>query len=148
MFHKRSKPIIERNEQIMAEKTIPVTQNEQSSLSQETTRSSIRYATPPVDIYEELDRLVVVADLPGAERDTVKVNLENGTLTMEAATQPASMANPIYREFEMVNFYRQFELSEWVDSNKITAELKNGVLNLNLPKAEKAKPKPIAVKIS
>lgn len=132
----------------MAEKTISVTQNESSSLSQETTRSPIRYATPPVDIYEDNNELVVVADLPGADRDSIKVNLENGILTIEASTRPAIQSGLIYQEFEMVNFYRQFELSEWIDANKITAEMKNGVLTLHLPKAEKAKPKQIAVKIS
>jgi HSP20 family protein len=54
---------------------------------------------------------------------------------------------PIYREFELVNFFRQFELSEHVDQEKIAARLNNGVLMLQLPRAEKAKPRQIQVQV-
>jgi len=54
----------------------------------------------------------------------------------------------VYREFEFVNFFRQFEISEQIDIEHITADLNNGVLTLRLPKAEQAKPKKVEVKIS
>jgi HSP20 family protein len=57
-------------------------------------------------------------------------------------------AEPIYREFELYNFFRQFELSDQVDQEKITASLSHGVLRLYLPRAEKAKPREIPVQIS
>ena len=53
---------------------------------------------------------------------------------------------PVYREYGLVNFFRQFELNEKVDQSKISAELKHGVLTLNLPKAEEAKPRKIEVR--
>jgi HSP20 family protein len=53
----------------------------------------------------------------------------------------------IYREYELVNFFRQFELSDTVDQSRITADLKCGVLILQLPKAEEAKPRQIEVRV-
>ncbi len=133
----------------MAEKTVPTTQQETNApVTKETTRSQNYYVTPPVDIYEEKDKLVLVADLPGSTKDYVKVDVENGILTLQATTGSEKHGNTIYSEFEMVNFFRQFELSEEVDVDKISAEMKNGVLILNLPKVEKVKPKQIEVKVS
>jgi HSP20 family molecular chaperone IbpA len=54
----------------------------------------------------------------------------------------------VYREYELVNFFRQFELNDKVDQQRISAELKHGVLTLSLPKAEEAKPRRIDVKLS
>jgi len=53
-----------------------------------------------------------------------------------------------YREYELVNFFRQFELSDTVDQSHITADLKSGVLTLHLPKASEAKPRQIAVQVA
>jgi HSP20 family molecular chaperone IbpA len=53
----------------------------------------------------------------------------------------------MYREYELVNFFRQFELGEKIDQGKISAELKHGVLTLSLPKAEEVKPRQIAVSV-
>ncbi len=130
----------------MVEKTVPTTQENGGKITKETTRSNQNYVIPPVDIYEEADRLVVIADLPGADRDHINVNVEDNVLTLEATTQADLSGDVVYREFEMVNFYRQFQLSEHVDVDKISANLNNGVLTLSLPKAEKAKPRQIEVK--
>jgi len=132
----------------MAEKTVPVTHDTEKSMPQENIRSAFRYVAPAVDIFEEDEYLIVVADIPGADKESVQVNVENGILTIEAAAQSCAKGEPVYREYEMMNFYRQFELSEKVDVDKISAELKNGVLALKLPKVEKAKPKQIQVKVS
>lgn len=132
----------------MVEKTVPMNQNTNLPTTQESTRSQARYVAPPVDIFEEDDQLVVVADLPGASKDTISVNVENGILTLQAGAQSEAPGDRIYQEFEFVNFFRQFELSEQVDIERITADLNNGVLTLRLPKAEQAKPKKIEVKIS
>jgi HSP20 family molecular chaperone IbpA len=55
---------------------------------------------------------------------------------------------PVYREFELPGFFRQFEIVDEIDTEQIKAELKNGVLTLNLPLSEKAKPKKIEVKVA
>ncbi len=89
----------------------------------------------------------MLADLPGVTANDLDVRLEDNILTIQAKASHAITAEPIYREFEIVNFFRQFELSDEVDQSKITARLNHGVLTLELPKAEKAKPRQITVQV-
>lgn len=113
------------------------------------TREEARTLTPPVDIFEVADGLAVVVDLPGVEKEGVDVRVENDVLTIEGkAGTPAIGGTALYTEFALANYFRQFQLSEQVDQEKIAAELKNGVLTIRLPKAESAKPKKIAVAVS
>jgi HSP20 family molecular chaperone IbpA len=133
----------------MAEKTVPATAKGRNVPSREETRSQERYVIPPVDIYEDRDGLVVKADLPGVAKENLDVRVENGLLTIQTkAGHVSSGGASIYREYEMVNFFRQFELSDKVDQQKISADLKHGVLTLSLPRAEEAKPKRIDVKVT
>jgi HSP20 family molecular chaperone IbpA len=133
----------------MAEKTVPAASQERTTPSREETRSQERYVTPPVDIYENGDGLVVKADLPGVAKENLDVRVENGLLTIQTRREQATSGGaPIYREYELVNFFRQFELSDKVDQQKISADLKHGVLTLRLPRAEEAKPKRIDIKIA
>ncbi len=132
----------------MAEKTVASRPRQQQPAATEITRSPERYLAPPVDIYETGDGLVVMADLPGVAKEGVDVRVENGVLTLYGRSGVATPGEPIYREFELVNFYRQFELSDKVDQAKISAELKHGVLTLHLPKAEEAKPRRVEVKVA
>jgi HSP20 family molecular chaperone IbpA len=131
----------------MAEKTVPTHRDRQQTLGKETTRTQERYITPPVDIYETRDGLVVMADLPGVSREGVHVQVDNNMLTIEGNSRSEAPGDAIYREYELVNFYRQFELTDKVDQPKISAELKHGVLTLTLPKAEEAKPREIRVRV-
>jgi HSP20 family protein len=133
----------------MAEKTVPTAAKERTTANREETRSQERYVTPPVDIYENGDGLVVKADLPGVAKENLDVRVENGLLTIQ--TNPAHNTGngaPIYREYELIKFFRQFELSDKVDQQKISADLKHGVLTLKLPRAEEAKPKKIDVRVA
>jgi HSP20 family molecular chaperone IbpA len=131
----------------MAEKTIATTSGKQMATGREGTRTQGRYIQPPVDIYETTEGLVLLADLPGVGPSDLKVRLEDNILTIQAKANHAVTSEPIYREFELVNFFRQFELSDAVDQEKITARLTNGVLTLQLPRAEKAKPRQIPVQV-
>jgi HSP20 family molecular chaperone IbpA len=134
---------------IMAEKTVPAKAQERTtSAPREETRSQERYVTPPVDIYENGDGLVVKADLPGVAKENLDVRVENGLLTIQTRPARANSGAPIYREYELANFFRQFELSDKVDQQKISADLKHGVLTLKLPRAEEVKPKQIDVKVA
>jgi len=132
----------------MAEKTVPSVQGEAGPARREETRAQERYITPPVDIFETKDGLTVVADLPGVEQKALDVRVADGILTIQGKTAHVAPGTPIEREFELLNFYRQFELPEEIDSDKIAAELKHGVLALRLPKKEKAKPRKVEVSVS
>ena len=102
---------------------------------------------PPVDIYETPEGLVLLADMPGVEPSDLEVRIEENILTIQGRAKHAIDKEPIYREFELGNFFRQFELSDQVDQEKITARLRHGVLTMELPRAEKAKPKQIPVQV-
>jgi HSP20 family molecular chaperone IbpA len=132
----------------MAEKTVANRSRETKPASREETRSDERYVTPPVDIYETTEGLVVKADLPGVAKDGLDVRVENNLLTIRAKACHIAAGEPVYREYGLANFFRQFELNERVDQQRISAELKHGVLTLTLPKAEEAKPRRIDVKVA
>jgi HSP20 family molecular chaperone IbpA len=132
----------------MVEKTVAAAAQEKSTASREGTRSQERYVTPPVDIYESGEGLIVKADLPGVAKENLDVRVENSLLTIYGRPTRVALGDPIHREYELVNFFRQFELNERVDQSKISADLKHGVLTLSLPKAEEAKPRKIDVRIN
>ena len=132
----------------MAERTVAARAQDKVPSNREETRSQERYITPPVDIYETADGLVVKADLPGVAKEGLDVRVENSLLTIRGQTADAAPGDPIYQEYGLVNFFRQFELNERVDQSKISADLKHGVLTLTLPKTEEAKPRKVEVKVS
>ena len=131
----------------MAERTVPQYARDQEAPAKEETRSQEAYVTPPVDIYETADGLVVKADLPGVTKDGLDLRVENNLLTIRGRAAHCAPGNLLYREYNLQNFFRQFELSDRVDQGKISAELQHGVLTLNLPKAEEAKPRKIDVRV-
>jgi HSP20 family protein len=131
----------------MPEKTIPSAQAE-TAVRREETRDQERYITPPVDIFETKDGLTVIADLPGVEQQALDVRVVDGVLTLTGKTRHIAPGTPIALEYELLSFYRQFELPEAVDADRISAQLKHGILALHLPKKEKAKPRQIAVQVS
>jgi HSP20 family molecular chaperone IbpA len=132
----------------MAEKTVAMSEvQEEQALQPEETRTRERYVAPPVDIYEVADGLVVTADVPGVPQEQIEVRVDNHILTIRGQVSEQTGVDPSYREYELVNYFRQFELSDKVDEGKITADLKHGVLTLMLPKAEEAKPRKIAVSV-
>ncbi len=101
---------------------------------------------PAVDIYENREEYVVIADLPAVSKDELSIHLDESQLTIEGTVGQEANENALEREFRLVNYRRSFELPEHVDRNKVSAELKNGVLNLHLPKTEAVKPKQIEVR--
>ena len=105
---------------------------------------------PAVDILENQNEIMVLADMPGVDGKDVNVDLENDVLTIRGAVSPLEGGKeaPVYREFNWGDYYRQFTLAEVIDQEKIAAKMEDGVLRLTLPKKEKAKPKKIQVSVS
>jgi len=136
----------------MAEKTAALTVENQGSAATAgeqslATRDETRYLAPPVDIYETEDALVVVADLPGVNKDSIDIRVEDSILTIKGRADYSAPANILRGEFTLQGYYRQFQLTDDVDQSKISAESKNGVLTIRLPKAEKSRPRQIKVKL-
>ena len=113
------------------EKTVPETRDP-AVPAQEVTREPDRFALPPVDIYEEEDRLVVLADLPGVRKEGLSVQVEQGILTIEGRITHEMPGSLVQREFALIPFFRQFRITEAIDPNRIRASLKHGVLRLDL----------------
>ncbi len=111
----------------------------------EATRGGI-YFTPRVDIYELEDELTMYADLPGCGSEDIDLRFQNGELILHGRVrehQPDKIF--VVQEFEFGDFYRAFTIHESIDASRITAETKNGVLTVHLPKVEAVRPKQIVV---
>lgn len=102
---------------------------------------------PNVDIYDQGGVLHLAADVPGATTESVETSVNDGVLTVRANVSPVGASwKPMYLEFSEGHFERRFRLPTELDAERITATLKNGVLTLGLPTAEKARPRKIQVK--
>ena len=104
--------------------------------------------TPAVDIFESDDRISLLADMPGVNAKDLKIDLRENVLTLSGRVDVPEGAHQasVLCEYESGTYFRQFTLSEAIDQSKIDAKLESGVLRLVLPKAERAKPRQIAVK--
>jgi HSP20 family protein len=120
--------------------------NKQEVKREEPTRSGRTYQ-PDVDIYETPERLWLWVDMPGVDEKSVNVDLANGVLTIEGAVvlDDYNELAPVYTEYNVGNYLRRFSISTDVDVDGIKARTANGVLELELPKAEKARPRKITV---
>ena len=103
---------------------------------------------PDVDIVERPDAFIVMADVPGVDDKNVDVRLEEGVLSIDAtqAAEADPTWTPIHAEYRVGGYHREFTLSEAIDGESIQAEMRDGVLELRLPKSEKHLPRQIAVK--
>lgn len=129
----------------MTENTMTTTPVKERTTETPATREDGRYLAPPVDIYENGDGLVVVVDLPGVNREDVKVGIDENILSIRATNRYTVPADALHREFSLTNWHREFRLTDKVDQARIGAELKHGVLTLTLPKAEKLQPREVEV---
>jgi len=107
-----------------------------------------RVFVPRADIYETKEGLTLVMDVPGADEKSVDITLEKNVLTINA--YPAAVKfeghTLAYSEYSEGDFQRSFALSNEIDSARIVAEVKNGVLTLHLPKVAEMKPHKISIK--
>jgi HSP20 family molecular chaperone IbpA len=128
-------------------KEIKVKEKQELTSPTEQTRPGLVF-TPAVDIYETETEIILLADLPGVKSDRLTVDLRENVLTLIGEVDPFEGPDEkaMLLEYEVGQYYRQFNLSEVIDQAKIDANLYDGVLRLKLPKVEKAAPRKIEVK--
>ncbi|HET8546419.1 MAG TPA: Hsp20 family protein [Bryobacteraceae bacterium] len=106
--------------------------------------------TPPVDIFETENELILKADVPDVDQNNIDIRFENGTLTLKGERKFTNgeqlSAHRIERSYGA--FSRSFALPESFDADRIRAEYRNGVLSVTVPKKEIAKPRSIKVEVS
>lgn len=105
---------------------------------------------PPVDVIEDAGGILLYADMPGVPKERLNLRIEAETLTIEgevALEMPEGM-EPSHAEVNLPRYRRLFTLSKELDSGKVSAEFKHGVLKLRIPKAEHAQPRRIEVKVA
>lgn len=119
-----------------------------ASESGERTRET-RCFVPRSDIYETENKISVVMDMPGVQRDNIEISLEKNVLTVTGfvAFEEPEGYSLAFSEYNIGDYERSFRISNKIDQEKIEAEYTNGVLHLSLPKAEEAKKRKIAVKV-
>ena len=105
---------------------------------------------PRVDVIEDQTGITLFADLPGVSRDALEINIEADSLTIEGAVAPATpeAMEATYAEIRVPRFRRSFTLSRELDTGRIEAQLKDGVLQLRIPKQEQAQPRRVSVKVA
>ena len=125
------------------------TSKKQEVTGNELTRPG-RTFVPDVDIYETLDSLWLRADMPGVDEQSIEISVNDGVLSVQGQVAVKDYENlaPIYTEYNVGNYARRFTLANTIDAERISARMKNGVLELELPKSEKAKPRRIAISVN
>jgi len=126
---------------------LQVQQKREVDKGQEATTPT-RAFMPNADIFDTEDALTVVLEMPGVDRDNINISIENGVLTVEGKINFAQYEGlqPVYSEYNVGPYRRSFRISSRIDQDKISAEMRDGVITLMLPKAEEAKPRRIEVR--
>jgi HSP20 family protein len=132
----------------MAEKTMELEKQEVTTTEDTERARDCRCFIPRSDIYELDDQLVIVADVPGVDENSINVTLEKNVLTINALVDPVLPQgySLSFAEYEVGDFQRSFRLSDEIDREHIQASVKNGVLRLYLPKAKESLMRKISVK--
>ena len=127
------------------QKSMEVQRQEEMSIVK---RARQRTFSPRVDIYEENDTVLLLAEMPGVGEDGIEVTLDKDILTVRGEVDRGDLDGykPAYVEHATGNFERKFKLSDDVNRENIEAAIKDGLLTVVLPKAEIAKTKKIVVK--
>ncbi|OWJ98626.1 heat-shock protein [Pseudomonas sp. A46] len=110
--------------------------------------NDVQTLLPRVDVFEDDDGIQVFADLPGVPRERLVVNVDGDTLLLEGEIMPelSERLEAVYAEVQLSRFRRAFSLSSELDTTRIDAQLRDGVLNLRIPKHAHAQPRKIVVR--
>ena len=120
----------------------------QKSLPSEANESrQVAPLVPAADIFEDAEGIVVKLDLPGVAKESLSIDVDGDSLTVEGAVTlgEATRLRDVYAEVRVAQYRRSFVLSRDLDTERVAASLRNGVLTLRIPKLEAAKPRRIAV---
>ena len=101
---------------------------------------------PAVDVYENQDEYLLLADLPGVLPDDLEVQLEKGELSVQGYWGPTNPGNVLAREFRQLDYRRAFLVPDTIDADAVSATLDDGVLTIHIPKAEAVKPRRIQIR--
>lgn len=102
--------------------------------------------SPPVDIYETKDAYVLCAEMPGVRKDGLDITVEGTTLTLVGHRAENQVPGTVvHRESKPADYRRVFELDPTIDTAKIRARVEQGVVTVELPKAERVKPRKIKI---
>jgi HSP20 family molecular chaperone IbpA len=106
-----------------------------------------RAVSPAVDVFEDVSGITLLADMPGVPRDRLELKIEGDTLSIEGSVQAPTPEGleAVYAEVRVPRYRRSFTLSRELDTARIDASLKDGVLTLRIPKQAHAQPRRIAV---
>lgn len=100
---------------------------------------------PTVDIFENDNEILLRADMPGVTKEKISINVDNGRLEISGIRNLETKGAETWQEFGDVEYRRVFSVPQSIDVGKVNAELKEGTLELHLPKAESAKPRTIEI---
>jgi HSP20 family protein len=125
--------------------TTSMTETTPAPAARQTAERAPRTVLPRVDIYETEKAYVILADMPGVEPGGVDVTAEGDTLAIRGRVSPPKGA-PDYQEFELADYARTFTLSEDLDTDGISAAIRDGVLRVEIPKSPDMQPKKIPVR--
>jgi HSP20 family protein len=130
-----------------SQQELQVQQKREVEKKQESTIPT-RAFVPIADIFETEQALSVILEMPGVEKENVDISVENDTLTIQGRIDYSKYEGlqPVYTEYNVGHYVRTFQISSKIEQGQISAELKDGVMKLVLPKAEKAKPRRIKVR--
>ena len=130
----------------MSEQELQAQHKREVEKKQESTMP-VRDFVPVTDIFETEQALTVVLEMPGVSKESVEVGVENDVITITGRIDSSKYEGlqPLYTEYNIGNYSRSFQISSKIEQEGIKAELKDGVMTLVLPKAEKAMPRRISV---
>jgi HSP20 family protein len=121
-----------------------ISQENQKTGQQSTEQTA--YVAPYVDIEATDGDYVLYAEMPGVNREGIEITVEEGNLIVAGHRQPLAVSGePLHRETRQLDFRRVYELDPSIDASKISARIEQGILTVNLPKAENLKPRRIAL---
>lgn len=133
----------------MTERNVPTTTKRPTSTATESAKQETQAALPRVDIVEDEGGITLWADLPGVPKEGIEVKVEGETLSIrgEVALPIPEGLEPLYAEVRAPRYARQFTLSRELDASQISAQMRDGVLTVRIPKAQHAQPRRIAVQV-